>query len=149
MDFSVDVSSQEIHLSDLQNGCPAIHFSPLHGRLSLGSVHQPQGEVTIFSKGVFSSFLSGHCLLLHPLGFSGLVLRTLISWELTFFNQVLAAIPFIAEFKLACDGGEVRGFKLQMEDKQGMQLLRKLAECDNNPALQNRRLPSTLTLTEY
>ena len=67
-------------------------------------------------------FLSGHCLILHPLRFSGVVLRTVISWELTFFIQVLAAIPFIAEFKLACDGGEVRGFKLQMEDKQGMQL---------------------------
>ena len=54
MDYSVDVSSQEIHLSDLQNGCPAIHFSPLHGRLSLGSVHQPQGEVATFSKGDFT-----------------------------------------------------------------------------------------------
>ena len=53
MDYSVDVSSQEIHLSDLQNGCPAIHFSPLHGRLSLGSVHQPQGEVTTFQKETF------------------------------------------------------------------------------------------------
>ena len=116
MDFSVDVSSQEIHLSDIQNGCPAIHFSPLHGRLSLGSVHQPQGEVATCSKGDFSSFLSGHCLLLHPLGFSGLVLRTVIFWELTFFDQVLAAIPFIAEFKLACDGGEVRGFKLQTKE---------------------------------
>ena len=116
MDYSADVSSQEIHLSDIQNGCPAIHFSPLHGRLSLGSVHQPQGEVTTFSKGDFLSFLSGHCLLLHPLGFPGVVLCTVISWELTFFIQVLAAIPFIAEFKLACDGGEVRGFKLQMKE---------------------------------
>ena len=115
MDYSADVSSQEIHLSDIQNGCPEIHFSPLHGRLSLGSVHQPQGEVTTFSKGDFLSFLSGHCLLLHPLGFPGVVLCTVISWELTFFIQVLAAIPFIAEFKLACDGGEVRGFKLQMK----------------------------------
>ena len=115
-DYSADVSSQEIRLSDLQNGCPAIHFFPLHGRLSLGSVHQPQGEVATCSKGDFSSFLSGHCLLLHPLGFSGLVLRTVIFWELTFFIQVLAAIPFIAEFKLACDGGEVRGFKLQTKE---------------------------------
>ena len=117
MDYSDDVSGQEIHLSDIQNGCPEIHFSPLHGRLSLGSVHQPQGELTTFSKGDFLSFLSGHCLLLHPLGFPGVVLCTVISWELTFFIQVLAAIPFIAEFKLACDGGEVRGFKLQMEKK--------------------------------
>ena len=68
-----------------------------------------------FQKKVFTFPLLGHCLFLHPLGFSGLVLRTVISWELTFFIQVLAAIPFIAEFKLACDGGEVRGFKLQMK----------------------------------
>ena len=60
MDYSADVSSQEIHLSDIQNGCPAIHLSPLHGRLSLGSVHQPQGELTTFSKEGFylSSFRS-------------------------------------------------------------------------------------------
>ena len=126
MDYSADVSSQEIHLSDIQNGCPAIHFSPLHGRLSLGSVHQPQGEGATFSKGDFLSFLSGHCLLLHPLGFPGVVLCTVISWELTFFIQVLAAIPFIAEFKLACDGGEVRGFKLQMEKIPGHPAVKKI-----------------------
>ena len=29
--------------------------------------------------------------------------------------QVLAAIPFIAEFKLACDGGEVRIFLIMVK----------------------------------
>ena len=54
----------------------------------------------------------GYCLVLHAFGFSGITgvfegcpIKMAI---LLFLNQVLAAIPFIAEFKLACDGGEVR-----------------------------------------
>ena len=33
-------------------------------------------------------------------------------------SQVLAAIPFIAEFKLACDGGEVRIFLILVKREQ-------------------------------
>ena len=68
--------------------------------------------------------LTGHRFIVHSFGFSGIiVLRlcptcTIVHPDYPRTSEVLAAIPFIAEFKLACDGGEVSTFLILIKREE-------------------------------